>query len=126
MELEERVGQIDFGVRVLGCVILLFATGLALVAVLSVGRIELIFSEMLGDKPLPALTQFVLDFRSILAVLVFSLFLGATSVGLGSRSPRTALIVIAAGVFVEIAAWLLISVALYLPMLTITTEMGRQ
>lgn len=126
MQLEERVGQIDFGMRVLGCVILLFATALALVASLSVGRIEQIFLEMLGDKPLPGLTQFVMDLRSILTVLVVSVFLGATSVGLGSRSPRTAFILIAAGVFVEIAAWLLISVALYLPMLTITTEMGRQ
>lgn len=126
MQLEERVGQIDFGMRVLGCVILLFATALALVASLSVGRIEQIFLEMLGDKPLPGLTQFVMDLRSILTVLVVSVFLGATSVGLGSRSPRTAFILIAAGVLVEIAAWLLISVALYLPMLTITTEMGRR
>lgn len=91
-----------------------------------IARFEVIFAEMLGDLPLPTITQFTIYYgRSGLAQLIPILLPLAAFVLLLLKRERGISWSIALCVifFLTIAA-ILVTYALFLPMVTIITEMN--
>lgn len=93
---------------------------------LTIPRFERIFAEMLGDKPLPVATQLVLNYgRSGLALAVSVLLPLGTAIFLFLKRPGRIPWIFALGtIFFLIIQAIVICVALYLPMLSIISEMN--
>lgn len=126
MELEERVRQLDRGVRAIGVVVLLFAGLFSVRTAMQADEMERIFLEMLGDKPLPLLSEITFRFqRSLLGVALFALLAGVVAAFL-CKSPRCALFTIAVAVFVSLLVGLLMFSGYYGPMKMIIMELNSQ
>jgi type IV pilus assembly protein PilC len=96
-EFQEKAQKIKnkvIGAMVYPVIVLLLATGImAFLLVFIVPKFQNIFHEMLGDKPLPAITQFVIDFSNfvknhgfiLIGIIVFVIaaykFVARTSAG---------------------------------------------
>ncbi|MDF1859353.1 MAG: hypothetical protein P1U87_04015 [Verrucomicrobiales bacterium] len=126
MELEERVRQLDRGVRAIGVVVLLFAGLFSVRTAMQADEMENIFREMLGDKPLPLVSLITFQFQGeILAVALLAPLAGITAAFVG-KSPRCALYTVAAAVLVSLSVGLFMFSGYYAPMKAIIMEMNAQ
>lgn len=126
--LQTRLNRLENIVMAALIVLLLFLGAAAFITTVGIGNFERIFSEMLGAKPLPILTQWVISWGRFSFGIPFSFLLPLGAVVFlfvgKSRSIAwwTALIVI-----LFLCLYLLIvNLALYLPMISIITEMNHQ
>lgn len=124
-KLDRLVGVL---VVLLGALLFLLALGCLQIA-WAIPRFARIFTEMLGDKPLPAMTQLVIG----LGHLGYGMMLPACSVLLPLAAVVFLVIrrqdskawMVAAATVVVLVLWIVMAVAaLYLPMIAIITEMN--
>lgn len=89
----------------------------------SIGKFESIFHDMLGGKPLPGLTQLIIEGRMV--VLLIAGTIPAAALGaLLSRRVVPAIYVLSATGFIAILEIVVVYLALYLPLIAIIKQMG--
>lgn len=120
--LRAEVRGLSLALRIVCFSILLAISALNSRAAASIPKFEQIFSDMLGGRPLPALTQWVVENQSLLAqaaIVVFVLGMGALMM-----RPARAVIAIAVLALLALVQFLAIAMALLLPLVTITTQIS--
>ncbi len=125
-ELRRRVSLLESVLLVVVLAVLAFFALMNINLSLAISRFEMIFADMVGDKPLPAATKLVIVYGSSgLALAVSALLPLGTAILLFLKRPKRSPWVFAVGVIILlILQAIVICVALYLPMLTIVTEMN--
>lgn len=120
-ELRGEVRDLTLAVKIFMGALLFVICALSARAAASVMYIRSIFNDILGGKPLPALTEIVLrSDRLLLTVSVLLLVVGLASLML---RVRLAVMIVAGLIVVALSLLCAICFALLLPFLTIITSM---
>lgn len=114
------------GLRFFAATVLVVPTYFTIRGLFSVPRFEMIFMEMLGDKPLPALTQLLISAHPFSLVVPLGLFGSAVFILIQSKKRELPYYVAGSALICLIAICLLTFSGLWAPMLQIITEMNSQ
>lgn len=128
-ELERKLDKLSWAFVGLAGTILLGMAAVDLQVAFIIPKFERIFSEMLGGKPLPLMTQIVIDAgRSgaglLLPVVSTLVPLGVVTYLVARRGHPVAWLIAVAAVFFQILWAGSAVVSLYLPMMSIITGMN--
>ena len=119
MNAESEIRAIASGVRAVAAVFALIVSYLNLRVAFQIGHFQNIFSDMLGDRPLPLLTQAVIQGRALLILLALLIPIGAVVSAAVLRNHKAALYTLAGLMLAAFVQMHLTWSALYAPLMAI-------
>lgn len=128
-ELERKLGILVWAFVVLAAGIMAVLGLVGVRIAMIVPTFERIFAEMLGDKPLPGMTQGLIELSRLAAgwlLPILALMLPAVGIAflMAFRTRPVAWMVAVGTIFLQMAVAALVVFALYLPMMSIIVEMN--
>ncbi len=127
-ELRRRLALLEWVTLAIVLAVLAFFAFVNVNLSFAIDRFDELFSDMLGDKPLPALTKTVIGCGRMGLPLFVSFFLpfGAAIFLFLQRTKGMPWVVSLCVISYLIIQAIVISVAMYMPMITIITELNGQ
>jgi len=128
--LERKLKKLTSAFVALGGTLLFILAVTDMQVALIIPEFERIFSEMLGDKPLPLLTQTVIDTKSLGGGLLLPVVIAVVPVGvlivlITRRTSPLAWAVTVATIFFQGFGAVIALISLYLPLLSIISELNN-
>ena len=129
VEAERKLAHLQRVFVVFGSTLLILLGAVATGIVFAIPRFEVVFSEMLGDKPLPALTQLSIGLAGLgdglLLLLLTAALPLATVIHLAIRPGNRSAWWTTLGVGIFLLLFIaVVSMSLALPMIAMLTELG--
>ncbi|PTX99230.1 hypothetical protein DB345_02320 [Spartobacteria bacterium LR76] len=113
---QKEIRQISIGVRTLAVVFIVVLDYLNLRLALMINSFGRIFNDMLGGKPLPALTQFIVANELLFVTLALAFLAGAVCIAIFVRNHLIALLSLSAILLVIGVQLILTLSGLYAPL----------
>ena len=121
--IQEEIHSLATGVRAIAAVFASVISLLGLYVAHLISSFEAIFHDMLGNKPLPVLTQFVIDYKTAFFWLAVLWPLMAIICAVTIKDHKKSLFAIAAIIGLLLLQGIIILISMGAPIMTITTQL---